>query len=135
MNQAETITRKVAMRIGAIGGAFIAFGTFPWASHEMEPLLFLGILIRVIVCSFLGTLYAYLKSLPQDRWHAFERGLIAPTIFASIILTHAPPAESIAKMLNLSSLENVAYASTTKKNPSPTPTSSIILILKGIIGK
>ena len=131
----ERITCKDAMFIGAIGGAFagVASYAFPENIFFNGPLLF-GFIIRIAGCAFCGLLYGYLRKLPDERWAAFERGMIAPLVFSTLLFNYTPDKGRLDKIFDSSSFVSVAYAKSIPK--SGVKGAPIIRrIIKGILGK
>ena len=136
---ADRVDRRTAMRIGFVGGALVGVPSYFFAGDpanvlsNIDAFLVLGILIRIAFFGVVGLCYAYLVPLPLDRWTAFERGILAPGVFAALIFNATPNTTKLDQQLSSFSFVNVAHAqSQDEKTPSPSPIRQII---RGILGK
>ena len=70
----------------------------------------------------------------DERWAAFERGMIAPLVFSTLLFNYTPDKGRLDKIFDSSSFVSVAYATSIPK--SGVKGAPIIRrIIKGILGK
>jgi hypothetical protein len=143
-HSSDIMSGRERIILGAIGGAVVCFATYPigdkgYASFITEPdiVVFIGFVLRLIGCLFLGGLWAYLHGSETDRMRVFQLGLVAPAMLAGMV--YANKSATIDKLIEgsqLLDLPSIAFISEAQAAPKKGKgkRSLIVRIIRGAVG-